>query len=1522
MKQAAFCHLHTHSHFSLLDGLCKIDQLIDKAKEFKMPALALTDHGVMYGSIEFYKKARQAGIKPIIGLEIYISPRGMEDKQAKIDSSSHHLVLLAKNQTGYHNLIKLTTAAHLKGYYYKPRVDKEFLSRHSDGLIALTACLKGEVPSALLSNNLEQAEKIGRRYQEIFGKENFYLELQHHPNLPEQKIANERMIKLAKKINAPLVATNDVHYLNKDDAQAQEVLLCVQTGKMFDDKNRMTMAGEDFSFKSPKKMIEDFADTKEAVENTQKIADRCNLELELGHFIFPKLSLPGKITPEKKIEEICYQNLPKKYPGASAEIKNRLKTELSVIEKTSFANYMLVVSDYTNFAKKQGISTNTRGSAAGSIVSYLLGITNIDPIKYGLLFERFLNPERISWPDVDLDIADLRRDELIAYVSKKYGKERVAQIITFGTIAARNGVRDTGRVLGMPYVKVDEIAKLIPLGASLDEALKNVYGLRQRYDSEPEIKRLFDLAKKLEGVARHASVHAAGVVIADRQLLDYVPLQISPRGEKTIITQYEMHSLEDVGLIKMDFLGLANLTIIENALKIIRKTKEVDLNIEKIPLDDKETYKLLSAAKTSGVFQLECLSGETIVSNTTIKKLYKKRHKKRLQSVYLDEGKIHKNQIINVLKGEEKDLYALVAENNWHIKASKDHYFLTKNGWKKMEDIQIGEEVLIKERAKHLIFNTCKVCQKQINGQKEGKSNLCYQCSASFYKNPRKKISREKIKEAMIRFYQQGRKPWNYGLTSETNDILKKTSQKISLALTGRSLEDLWGKEKAEEFKKAHSERNRGYDNPMFGKTPPHRKGGFRSDLGHYVRSSWEADFARILQFHQIDYQYEPKTFRLTKDNGEILNYTPDFYVPSENTFYEIKGWLHNLDAEKIKLFQKQYPQTNFVIINSTKFAEFALKYKTLIKWECPKIPVKPSFKFIKVKEIKYSGREQTYDIVMKSPGNNFIANGFLVHNSEGMKKYLKELRPTDINDVMAMVSLYRPGPIELIPEYIAGKHGRRKITYLHPKLKPILAETYGVAVYQEQVLKIAQEICGFSLGQADILRKAIGKKIKKLLLEQKEKWIQGAIKNGVSKNIAAKLFEFVEPFARYGFNKAHAASYAMIAYQTAYLKTHFPAEFMAAWLTSEEGRDIDKVAFALNEAKSMGLSVLPPDINESFVDFGVIKDTGQISYSLASIKNVGRGAAEKIIEERKKNGKFKSFDDFLLRCDSFILNKKVIESLARAGALDQLAERNQILAGMEVILKFIQNQNKQRVSNQLGLFGKQDGASKFSIIDSFPKVPEAEKNQRLIWEKELLGMYISEHPLSEFSDILNDESITKVETLSVLNKNEVVSIAGINLKVQKIMTKNGAEMAFALLEDLSGQIEVVIFPKTFDQYSFLLQKDAPIVVAGKISDKDGVPKILADKIQNIAEIKKIRETISKEQAPKLYLTLSKTHNKETLLEIKKMIEECPGETEIILRLPKNGQYKAIKANKKVTVTEELLARLGEILGNKNIDVK
>ena len=1422
-----FTHLHVHSHYSLLDGLSKIDQLLDACQELKMSSIALTDHGAMYGLVEFFQKAKKRGIRPIIGCEIYLAPNGMHQKRPNIDAKSYHLVLLVKNKKGYRNLVKLVTKANLEGFYYKPRIDKDLLKKYSEGLIGMSACLAGEIPKTALVD-FEKAEKLALEYRDIFDKDDFYLEIQHHPGIPEQEKANQVLIKIAKKNNIPLVATNDTHYVRKEDAEAQDVLMSVQTDKRISDQDRLTMKIDDFSLRSTEEMINDFKDTPEAIENTQKIVAKCNFEFELGKYQLPYFEVPKGQTPDEFLEELCKKGLKKRYPDITKEITDRFKYELGVIKETGFASYFLIVQDFINWAKSKEIVCGPgRGSAAGSIIAYLLGITDVDPLKYDLLFERFLNPERISMPDIDLDFADARRDEVIEYVSKKYGEDHVAQIITFGTMAARAAVRDVGRVLDYSYSFCDQIAKMIPFGSNLEKAIHESPELYQSYESDENTKTLINMAMKLEGVIRHASTHACGVVITKDPLYNLVPCQHPTQGDQSIVTQYEMHAVEDLGLLKMDFLGLKTLTVIQNTLNQIKKNTQRDIDLSKFPLDDKETFELLKEANTTGVFQLECLSGETIVSNTTIKKLYQKRNKKTLNSVFIDKGVVRRNNILNVLSSGKKKIYTLITDNNWYIKSSPDHYFLTENGWKQLKNLKRGEKILMKKKAKHLIYNICKTCGKQISGQKEGMSNYCYKCSATFYKNPSNAKSRKKISESRKQFYTNGGKPWNYNQTKENNKILLKTGRKISKSLTGRSFEDLYGPVKAKKMKEYFSKKFSGSGNPMFGKKAPHRKGGYREDIKHYVRSNWEADFARILKLYNIKYEYEPKTFKLKDENGEILHYTPDFYVKFNNTFYEIKGWLHELDEKKMDLFQKQYPQYNFVLINSTKFAELSLQYKNLIKWECPQIPSKRSFDFIKIKDIKYSGEEETYDIKMESPGNNFVANGFVVHNSGGMKRNLKELKPSKFEDIIAMVALYRPGPMEFIPDFIARKHGLKEVKYLHPKLKPILENTYGIMVYQEQLMRIARDLAGFSLSEADVLRKAVGKKIKKLLDEQKEKMIQGMIDHEIEPKIAKQIWQTIEPFAQYGFNKSHSTCYALIGYQTAYLKAHYPTEFMAALITSEEN-DIERIAFLIEDCKKMNIQVMPPNINRSFQDFTKAGEKS-ISFGLRAIKNVGYNIVKSIVEERIKNGEFKSIADFIERVESKDLNKKSLESLIKCGALDDFGERNQLLGALEQMLKISRETQKAKQNGQISLFGNETSVS----IPSF-KLPElacAEKKECLSWEKELLGLYVSEHPLNNYKDYL----IKEASLCKALSKNQAghkIKVGGIINRIKKINTKTGQPMLFVGIEDMTGQIEVIVFPSVLEKTANAWQEEKIVLVKGRLSDRDENLKILCDSVK------------------------------------------------------------------------------------------
>ncbi|MBU0731776.1 DNA polymerase III subunit alpha [Patescibacteria group bacterium] len=1127
-----FTHLHTHSHYSLLDGLSKIDELVKRAKKNRMKSLALTDHGVMYGIIEFYEACKDAGIKPIIGIEAYVAPNGLHNKRPKVDEGPFHLILLAKNQTGYENLLKLSTIAHLEGFYYKPRIDLEILKEHSEGLIASTACLQGEIPKTIIAHGKEKAREAINKYLEVFPKEDFYLEVQHNPSIDKQEKVNSILKELAEEMDLKLIATNDVHYLDPEDDAAQDALVCIQTKKKLDDKDRLSMVGEDFSMKTKKEMEEWFKDMPDAVKNTEEVADKCNLEIELGKIQLPHFELPEGITPDEQLRNICFKGLEKRYgQNITDEIKKRMDYELDVIKNTGFASYFLIVADFVNWAKEQGIVVGPgRGSAAGSIVAFLTGITNIDPIKYELLFERFLNPERVSMPDIDLDFADTRRDEVIRYVESKYGKDKVAQIITFGTMAARAAVRDVGRVLGVSYSYCDQIAKLIPMFTTLDQALKKVPELKEIYRDDPDATRLLDLSKKLEGVARHSSTHACGVVITKEPLTKLVPLQYPSQDDQAITTQYSLHPVEDLGLLKMDFLGLKNLTIIENTLSIVEKTIGEKIDIDQIPLEDKLTFELLQKAATTGVFQLE----------------------------------------------------------------------------------------------------------------------------------------------------------------------------------------------------------------------------------------------------------------------------------------------------------------------------------------------------------------------------------------SSGMKRYLRDLKPTDFEDIIAMVSLYRPGPMEWIPDYIKGKKGLKQTYYLHPSLKPILEKTFGVAIYQEQVMKIAQDLAGYSLGEADVLRKAVAKKIPKLLAEQKEKFIAGSVKNGVSKKVAEKVFEFIEPFAGYGFNRSHGACYAMIAYQTAYLKANYPAQFMAALLTSDHG-DTDRIAIEVSETEDMGINVMPPSINESFSTFTVVKESLQeknprIRFGLSAIKNVGANVISVIIAERRENGPYNNLEDFLTRVQDKDLNKKSLESLIKTGALDEFGERNMMLSNIESLLAFSKNAKDEAASGQTNLFGQ-------FPVDNLPKLrlaeaPEVESKIKLGWEKELLGLYISDHPLNEYKEILADRSIPFSELPKYLG-DESINIIAVVTTSKKIFTRKGDPMLFVTIEDQYKEIEAIVFPKTLEEYPAYWESGNILELKGKLDAKEGDLKLIVEQ----ADIFNPDQAM----ATKLLITMPSRVKKQLFNEIRNLLIKNKGNYAVYL----NVDGKEINTN--IRSSQDVISDINRLLGQDSV---
>lgn len=1148
-----FTHLHTHSHYSLLDGLAKIDDLLKRAQELEMDSLALTDHGVMYGALELYQKAQKAGIKPLIGVEAYVASKSRFDKTPSIDNKRNHLILLAKDNTGYKNLVKLTTLAHLEGFYYKPRMDKEILRQYSGGIIATSACIAGEVSQAILEKDMKKAEKVINEFQEIFGKENYYLELEDHPTLEGQTMINDALIELSKKTGAPVVAANDIHYVYREDDKIQDILLCIQMNKTVQETDRMSMLGEDYSMKSPAEMIEHFKHVPEAIDNTQRIVDACNVDFELGKILIPYFEVPGGMTDNEYLEKMCRENIPKRYGRTNEAIEKRLSYELGVIKQMGFPSYFLIVQDFINWAKNNGCVVGPgRGSAAGSIVSYLTGITEIDPIKYDLLFERFLNPDRISMPDIDTDFADTRRDDVLAYVASKYGQDHVAQIITFGTMAAKAAVRDCGRALALPYSYCDRISKMIPMFTGLQEAIDNVKELKEVYASDPDAKKLLDYSLKLEGVARHNSTHACGVVISKEPINDYTPTQHPPQDDTAITTQYAGPDIEKLGLLKMDFLGLKNLTIIEQALKIIRKTHGEEVDIANVPLGDADTMELFQKGNTTGVFQFE----------------------------------------------------------------------------------------------------------------------------------------------------------------------------------------------------------------------------------------------------------------------------------------------------------------------------------------------------------------------------------------SSGMKKYLKRLKPTAFEDVIAMVALYRPGPLNsgMVDEFIDRKHGRKEITYKHPVMKAALENTYGVIVYQEQVMRLSKDMASFTGGQADTLRKAMGKKIAELMAKMREQFIEGCVANKIDKKIAEQTFADCEAFAEYGFNRSHAVCYAFIGYQTAYLKAHYPAEYMAALLTSDR-ENIDRVAIEVEECRMMGIEVLPPDVNESFVDFGVIPQEdgmGKIRFGLSAIKNVGEQLIEIIVEERKQNGKFKDLEDFVLRVKSNAFNRKSLESLAKAGAFDSIIERNMILGNADRILLFAKEEQKAAECGQFSLFASVTDDTAVNTLKLDPQTP-ATKTERMSWEKELLGLYVSDHPLKEYAAYLEDRC-KPIGRLQKDEVNQIIQLAGIVTKVQKIITKSGSSMLFVNLEDLTGKIEILIFPKVLEGSIEIWEEGNIISAKGKLSDKDGVFKLLGEEARRIDLVEaraysEKHKAIPLEEAQTINIRIPRENAKKAMVDLSEYIKNLSeGRFAVLISIPVEGNgYKQIKANKSVDCDEKTIAAVKNIVGPNNM---
>ena len=1147
----SFAHLHVHTEYSLLDGSNKIKEYVARVKELGMNSAAITDHGVMFGCIDFYKAAKEAGIKPIMGCEVYVAPGSRFDRETvRGEDRYYHLVLLAENDLGYSNLTKIVSKGYVDGFYYKPRVDLEILEQYHEGVIALSACLAGEVPRYLVRNLYEEGKQAALRYQEIFGKGNFFLELQDH-GIPEQRLVNQQLMRMSQETGIELVATNDVHYTYESDAESHDILLCIQTGKKVEDEDRMRYEGGQYYVKSEEEMRQLFPYALQALENTQKIADRCEVNIEFGVTKLPRFDVPEGYTAWEYLNKLCFEGLEERYHPVTPELKERLEYELNTIKTMGYVDYFLIVWDFIKFARDHDIMVGPgRGSAAGSLVSYTLGITKLDPMRYQLLFERFLNPERVTMPDIDVDFCFERRQEVIDYVTRKYGKDRVVQIVTFGTLAARGVIRDVGRVLDMPYAQVDSIAKMIPneLNITIDKALTMNHELKELYDSDDQIHYLIDMSRRLEGLPRHTSMHAAGVVISQKPVDEYVPLSRASDG--TLVTQYTMTTLEELGLLKMDFLGLRTLTVIQNAVHLAERSSQTKIDMDHIDYNDPKVLEMIGSGKTEGVFQLE----------------------------------------------------------------------------------------------------------------------------------------------------------------------------------------------------------------------------------------------------------------------------------------------------------------------------------------------------------------------------------------SGGMKNFMKELKPRSLEDIIAGISLYRPGPMDFIPQYIRGKNHPETVTYDTPLLKPILEQTYGCIVYQEQVMQIVQALAGYSLGRADLLRRAMSKKKAAVMEKERESFVYGnpedgvpgCINNGIRERIANKIYDEMTDFAKYAFNKSHAAAYAVVSYQTAWLKYYYPVEFMAALMTS----CIDnpgKVAEYILNSRQMGISILPPDVNQSEGIFTV--EGRSIRYGMAAIKGVGKPVMEAVAREREENGPFVSLQDFAERMSGKEINKKTVENFIKSGAFDSFgATRKQMMQVYVQVLDAVAQEKKNSMTGQMSLFDFVDEETKHSYEIPLPNVGEYGKEEKLALEKEVLGIYISGHPLEEQEECWR-KNITAVTTDFLPDEEtgmpKVVDgakvIVGGMITDKKIKyTKNNKTMAFLTLEDLLGTLEIVVFPRDYERNASLMQEDAKVFIQGRVSaEDDKASKLISEKIYPFSDVPR-----------ELWIQFAdKGAYEREVAELYRILSESDGTDQVVLYIRSPKAMKRLPPSRGVKIGDELLGILNEKYGNQNVKV-